>query len=41
MLFVMNLYSSPQTTCITVHAGGEKEIGEISLKAMEVCTIEL
>jgi len=41
MLFVMNLYSSPQTTCITVHAGGEKQIGEIALKPMEVRTIEL
>lgn len=40
-LFAMNLYSSPQSTQIHVFAGGEREIGRIDLKPMEVRAIDL
>lgn len=39
--FIMNLYSSPQTSRICIHADSERDLGEISLNAMEVRTIEL
>ena len=43
MLFAMNLYSSPQSTAITVYPGTEKQrdLGQIDLGAMEVKTILL
>lgn len=41
ILFVMNLYSSPQSTRLYVHAGIGRDLGEIQLDAMEVRVIEL
>ena len=43
ILFAMNLYSSPQTTVVTVYSGKECQrcLGKISLGAMEVKTILL
>ncbi len=39
--FILNLYSSPQTSHIRIYAGGERDLGEISMNAMEVRAIEL
>ena len=39
--FIMNLYSSPQTSRIRIVAGGEKDLGEIRMNAMEVRAVEL
>lgn len=41
VLFLMNLYSAPQSTGVHVFEGGERVIDPIDLKPMEVRSIEL
>ena len=38
--FILNLHSSPQSSHIVIHAGGERDLGQVHLNAMEVCPVE-